>query len=161
MRATKVFKTSGFCEPRGRLKQFEFANNLEPTSNLKQKSLAKKEVVVVMMFKRSTQNQNRGESLGNPTNVGKITSVTFLLVIGLAILTFAGFQVKGFYDRIVTNWAEIKFASEKPHLVREMRENYEQKQKELDESFTKQEKTVEQKLIEELTLQLSEERSKR
>ena len=69
---------------------------------------------------------------------------TFFIVL---IVVYGGFQVKGVYDRVHANWQELRFAYDKPEFVRVVREDYEKKQSDLDQSFKQREKTAEQKLL--------------
>lgn len=55
---------------------------------------------------------------------------------------------------IFKNWSEIIFAIKKPAIVKSIRVNYENKQKQLEESFFKTEKTSEEKLIDAVTQEL-------
>ena len=96
-------------------------------------------------------NQNRSESLkGHTFDVRRLLSLSLALVVTVGILTFFAFQIKWFYD----NFEEVKFALKKPNIVKMVREDYEKKQKELEQSYTRKDKTSEQKLIEEVVKKL-------
>ena len=101
-----------------------------------------------------TRKKDQSESLKRRTtfNIGRLLSLSLALVVILGILTFFTFQVKGFYD----NFEEVKFALQKPNIIKMVREDYEKKQKELEQSYTRKEQTVEQRLIEQLTKELKE-----
>lgn len=78
--------------------------------------------------------------------------LVFVMVIGT--LTYAGFKVKGVTDSISRNWDEIRFAMEKPELVKTLREDYQNKQAKLDKDFMTKEKTSEEKLVDEVVKRL-------
>lgn len=61
------------------------------------------------------------------------------IILGLLILY--SFQLFG-------NWQELLFTIKKPNIVKSIRLDYEGRQKKLEESFLKREKTPEEKLIE-------------
>ena len=108
------------------------------------------------LFKR---NQNHSQNEGLKTSsigIGRISSFTILSAIILGILIYTGFQVKEFYDNVAKNWEEIKFSTSHPAIVKSVREQYESKQKAIEEDFLKKEKSSEEKLIDEVTTQLKQ-----
>lgn len=70
--------------------------------------------------------------------------LTFFIIL---IVLYGALQAKQVFDRIHANWQELRFAYEKPEFVRVVREDYEKKQSDLDQSFKQREKTAEQKLL--------------
>lgn len=94
-------------------------------------------------------------------SIKRFIGFSLILVLGVAILTFFGFQVKGQYEKIESSIEEINFAFNHPEIVKATREDYQERQNKLNESFLKKEKTSEEKLIEELTNQLKESQSKK
>ena len=106
-------------------------------------------------------NKNKSQSPNNQinspkVNLRKIIGVTIALVIIVTIIAYSFVQVKGFYDKTANSWDELVFSWQHPNLIQSLREDYQQKQKELEESFLKKEKSAEQKLLDEITEQLKQ-----
>lgn len=99
------------------------------------------------------KNEDKGPTIQNNYNritLKKIVGFSFFLVICIGFITFFAFQIKWFYD----NFEEVKFALKKPSIVKMVREDYEKKQKELEQSYTRKGETPEQKLIEQVVKKL-------
>lgn len=94
------------------------------------------------------QRNDEAETTGLSIPWGRLVRGFLLIAFVLSVLTYGFFQVKGVYDRVQANWDELKFTYEKPELVKPMREDYQKKQAELDNSFTQREKSPEDQLIE-------------
>ena len=75
-----------------------------------------------------------------------IAVVLSLFVVGTVV--YGAVKINKIYSQVKTNWEEIKFAYDKPVLVKAIRTQYETKQLALDASFTQEKKTAEQELIE-------------
>jgi hypothetical protein len=69
------------------------------------------------------------------------------LIVGLLIMVIAEIT-------ILATAPEIRFAINKHNIVKSVRIDYEKRQKELEESYVKRDKTPEEKLIEEITNQI-------
>lgn len=79
------------------------------------------------------------------------------MTIGIIAIVIVGVllvQGKGFYDKISSSWDEVKFAYQKPSVVRTVREDYQGKQAELEQSFLKKEKSSEDKLVDDVVKRL-------
>lgn len=76
-----------------------------------------------------------------------------VLVIVFVVIYFA-LKLFGMGQRISERWEEIRFAYEKPMLVRSIRTDYEQREKDLDASFLKRQQTAQEKLLEEVANKL-------
>ena len=104
-----------------------------------------------MLFKQP-KNGQEGESF----SINKSKWVLWLLV-GIILISIAGysfFSVKAFANKIVGNWEEIKFAFDKPNIVKAARIEYASKSAELEEGLLNKEPTPQDKLIEEVVDQL-------
>lgn len=110
------------------------------------------------MFKGlKKKNQSEGPS-GSPINIawGKIFLGLSLALVVVVIIGYGFFQCKSFYEKVSTNWNEIRFAYDKPQLVQTMRLEYERRQADLEADFTKREKSSQDKLIDELVGQIQQ-----
>jgi ABC-type multidrug transport system permease subunit len=84
-----------------------------------------------------------------------------LSLILLAIVAYTAFQVFFFGVKFYNNWNEIKFAYDKPAIVKVMRVKYQEQQAKLDQSFVApvtNDKT--QKLLEDISSTLKSVSSK-
>ena len=88
------------------------------------------------------------ETRGNGFPWGSVARAVLMGLFVGAVLVYGFFKVRTIYTQITRNWNEIKFAYEKPELVRAIRANYQKKQAALDASFMEEKKTAEQQLIE-------------
>lgn len=83
-------------------------------------------------------------------------------VIGLIVLfalAYGAFNFGLFLNNVFRNWQEIKFAYNKPAIVKHMREDYQKKQTTLDSSFTNPQpapKSGEEQLVEEVVDKLKD-----
>lgn len=104
-----------------------------------------------MNFTSKKQNQSEGPKK-NSLNIswGRIFIGFTLALVVLAIIGYGCFQCKSFYDRVSQSKDEIFFALNHPNLVRAMREQYESRQAKLEDDFTRQEKSSQDKLIDEV-----------
>ena len=75
-------------------------------------------------------------------------------LVSMLIIIYFVFQGIGIVNKVLKTKDEISFAYNKPALVRVLREQYEQKQQELDKSFTIKEKSSQDKLLDAVTDQL-------
>lgn len=85
------------------------------------------------------------------------------LIAIFLILLFGGFtvfQTIKVTSRIKENWNEIKFAYEKPNLVKNIRTQYETKNTKLESSLMKSEKSSEDQLVEAVVKKLDTENLK-
>lgn len=74
--------------------------------------------------------------------------IFFLLIITpLLILSYLVLSLKPF-------WSEIQFAIQKPSIVKHVREDYQNQQQKVDQSFLKSSKSSEQALIDEVVSKL-------
>lgn len=80
--------------------------------------------------------------------------IAVMVILGIFITGALFMQTKGFFSKVSASWDEIKFAYQKPALVRTIREDYEDKQEKLDQSFLKREKSSEDKLVDEVVRRL-------
>lgn len=110
-----------------------------------------------MMFRNIKKNSD-----GTPSTAFTFNFRKFLLMttLGFCVVFYVLWQGIVFYQNISKNWQELSFAYNKPELVKNVRKTYEKKQRELDQTFTQTHQTEQDKLIQELTKQLKEERSK-
>lgn len=79
----------------------------------------------------------------------------FLVVI-ILLLSIGYFVFKGgsFINTVNSCWAEIKFAYEKPNIVKGIREEYTAEQNKMDKKFMKKDQSSEEKLIDEVVKKL-------
>jgi hypothetical protein len=77
------------------------------------------------------------EKINTPINWKRIVRNTLVAVVSILIIVYVGFQLKNFCTRVSGAWNEIKFAYEKPSLVRAIRQTYETKQQALDAEMMK------------------------
>ena len=103
-----------------------------------------------MQFTQTKEIKEKIAPIKIPFKKVLLTIVT-IVVVGLVL-----FAIKTRVDAICAVWDELQFAYTKPNVVKAVRLKYEQEQKNLDASFGKQEKTSQEKLIDELTKQLQE-----
>lgn len=89
-----------------------------------------------------------------PLAWSKIVRKSLIAIFGVIVILLLVIQGKGFYDKVSASWDEIKFAYEKPSLVRTVREDYENKQEKLEQSFLQTEKSSEEKLVDEVVKRL-------
>jgi CDP-diglyceride synthetase len=80
---------------------------------------------------------------------GIIIAIVALLAIGYLAL-----QAGGFVNNINRNWQEIKFAYEKPSIVKVVRQNYQAQESKLDQSFMTTQKSSQDQLIDEVVKKL-------
>lgn len=106
-----------------------------------------------LQFTRS-QPSTEPAKQGKPFNWMKWLLFTLMFAMVISILVYGGFKVKGVADSISGNWNEIRFAMEKPELVKTLREDYQSKQAKLDKDFMTKEKTSEEKLVDEVVKRL-------
>jgi hypothetical protein len=86
-------------------------------------------------------------------------TISRAILIGLfigAVGFYAFCKCNAIYTQIKTNWSEIKFAYEKPEIVKAIRESYQKKQAALDASFKEEKKTAEQQLLEAVAAKVQE-----
>lgn len=79
---------------------------------------------------------------------GLLFAVSLLILVGFVV-----FKLGGFVNTINSNWQEIKFAYEKPSIVKTIREDYQAKEKKLDQSFLNSDSS-EEKLVDEVVKKL-------
>ena len=89
-----------------------------------------------------------------PLAWGKVVRKALIAIFGVIVILVLVMQGKDFYDKVSASWDEIKFAYEKPALVRTVREDYENKQEKLEQSFLQTEKSSEEKLVDEVVKRL-------
>jgi hypothetical protein len=113
-----------------------------------------------MQFKKNTSKlENQNEGPGRKTlnmKLGRIVSGLTLALVLIAIIGYGFLQCKSFYNRVQSSWDEINFAYQKPNLVKAMRVQYETRQEKLEAEFTRQEKSSQDKLIDEVAAKLQE-----
>ena len=97
--------------------------------------------------KKVVEPKSEGFSLPK-INVFKLVVSFTVLVIVTGALTFALLTANSSISRVRANWEEIKFAYDKPALVKVVRQDYETKQQSLDDSFLTREKDPKDELIE-------------
>lgn len=102
-----------------------------------------------------TESQNRETAA--PKRSGARVAVLSVVLAFLALMVLLlGLRIKGIYGDVTSRWEELKFAYDKPELVRSLREDYQQRSAALDEAFLNRQQTAEQKLLEEVAVQLKE-----
>jgi hypothetical protein len=105
-------------------------------------------------FKKTTIAKVPTEDSGEKRS---IKSYFFGFLFATSLLILAGivvFKLGGFVNTINKNWQEIKFAYEKPSIVKSIRQNYQEQEKKLDQSFLKTQKSSEDQLIDEVVKKL-------
>lgn len=107
-----------------------------------------------LFFKTVEKSEDEKDS--SPFSGKKLTLYSLALILAILIVGYFGLQLKNTYSRVSQNWNEIKFAYEKPSLVRAVRTDYEEKQNKLDQSFLQKDKTSEEKLVDEVVKKLQE-----
>lgn len=98
-------------------------------------------------------NQNEGPNTSK-VNIWKWLGFSLVFVVVFAILTYGAIQCWGAYKQVSRNWAEIKFAYEKPEFVKTVREDYESKTKKLDATYLHKDKSSEEQLVDEVVKRL-------
>jgi hypothetical protein len=109
--------------------------------------------------KNTSKLENQNEGPGRKTlnmKLGRIVSGLTLALVLIAIIGYGFLQCKSFYNRVQSSWDEINFAYQKPNLVKAMRVQYETRQEKLEAEFTRQEKSSQDKLIDEVAAKLQE-----
>lgn len=91
-----------------------------------------------------------------PINWFKWMRNFFLFLVISIILGYGALQFKGVYDKASKNWEEIMFAYEKPAIVKTIREDYEKKNKKLEQSFLLREKSPEDQLVDAVVKKLEQ-----
>ena len=84
----------------------------------------------------------------------KNTLIAILAFLTILFGAFCAFKFFMFSRQLVQNWAEIKFAYEKPLFVKAIRSELEIRQKDMEKTFLEETRKPEDKLLEELLLQL-------
>ena len=69
-----------------------------------------------------------------------------MVLISLVILGFGAFWFYSFASTVFKNWEELEFAMEKPALVKNIRTDYEQQQKKVDQSFLQKEESEDERI---------------
>lgn len=80
------------------------------------------------------------------------------IILILLCLVFVGYLLlKGllFVKNIKDSWKELQFTFTHTRIIKVIREDYEKKQAELDESFSNREKTAEERLIDQVVEELT------
>lgn len=103
--------------------------------------------------KAENKNSNSNE-IKKPKKWKRNIFISILFLIIIIIIAYFGFKFFSFVGRVSSNWREIEFAYEKPTLIRSIREDYQKKQNELDNSFLKKQQTAQEKLLEEVANKL-------
>ena len=106
--------------------------------------------MTMFKFKKDNDVVNPGTSTFN------FKKVIFIGLLGFFLVTYFLWQTIIAYQKVTQNWEELRFAYNKPALVKIVREEYIKKQKELDQTFTQLRATEQDKLIQELTKQLKD-----
>lgn len=79
--------------------------------------------------------------------------VVILSVVGVTLTVLLGFAIY-FGLKLYKNKDNIGFAIEKPNIVKSIREQYNKKQQEVDNSFLKTQQTAEDRLLEAITKEI-------
>ena len=103
-----------------------------------------------MLFKKRAD----GTAMFQPFNKSKLILWILLLVIFLTGIGYISLSVVKFTNKVVNYYDEIKFAFDKPELVKTLREEYASKSAELEEELLNKEPSAEDKLLDEVTNQL-------
>jgi hypothetical protein len=112
-----------------------------------------------MQFTRKKENNQSEGPKKSSLNIkwGRIFLGFTLALVVMFIIGYGVVQCKGYIERIQANLPEIRFAIDKPNLVKAMRVQYEVRQQRLEAEFTQSEKSSQDKLIEEVVGRLHEE----
>jgi hypothetical protein len=85
---------------------------------------------------------------------------SILFFITFLCLAFILLQVFTLINNISGRWEEIKFAYEKPAIVKSIKKDYDTKQSKLDQSYVQPNKNPDQKIIDEVIAKIKEQESK-
>lgn len=82
--------------------------------------------------------------------------IGLILIIGMVFGAIIWATILGVSaaSRISANWKEIKFANDKPTIVRAIREQYESAQGKMESEIVKHQQTAEEQLVQEVVDQL-------
>jgi len=103
-----------------------------------------------LFYKKVPAEPKDGESKFSIKKVLSIFIISALIFFTLGIIVF---QTRSFSNKLLASWDEIKFAYNKPALVKTVRQDYEEKQNKLDQSFLNP-KSTEDKIVDEVVKRL-------
>lgn len=94
------------------------------------------------------------DTIKNRKLLNKYFYAFLISLILLAILGYAVFRAGLFVNSVSTRWEEIRFAYEKPSIVKVIRQDYQSQQKKVDQSFLVPQKSSEQQLVDDVVKKL-------
>lgn len=100
------------------------------------------------LFYKTVQAEPKLEK--NPFQWRKLSRWMLTLALALLVLFFMGILI----SRVTGAWSEIMFAYHKPELIKAVREDYERKHRELDQSYLIKGASTEEKVAEEVVKRL-------